>query len=121
MELGQNACRDEILGDFENVSCWSKTMLLGKIRRKPCACCRGLTFSPIIMKLDQHVGVDEISYTFENGSCWVKNWVTRSNLRKLFVGSRGHIFSPIIMKLGQDVCLVKSWTSLKIGSFGILN
>ena len=39
-------------------------------------------------------------------------------LEKPCVYPRCHIFSLIIMKLGQNVCLDKSWTSLKMGQFG---
>ena len=34
------------------------------------------------------------------------------------VRSRDHIFSPTLIKLGQNVCLDKSWMSLKIGDVG---
>ena len=51
---------------------WSKTKSLGKIFEKPCVCCRGHIYRPMIMKLDQNVCVDELSDEFQNGSCLVK-------------------------------------------------
>ena len=50
-----------------------KTRSLGQIIEKPCVCCRGHNFSPIIMKLGQNVCLDEILDEFENESCQIKN------------------------------------------------
>ena len=83
MKLGQNLCLDDISDTFENGSCLvKKNRSLGQLFEKPCVCCRGHIFSPIIMKLDQNICLDDIYYKFENGSCWVKNWVIRSNFLK---------------------------------------
>ena len=59
MKLGQNVCLDEMSDKFENGSCWSKTRSVGHILEKPCVCCRGHIFSPI-MKLGQNDCLDEI-------------------------------------------------------------
>ena len=69
MKPDQNIFLDE----FENGSCWIKSLVTRSIVRKPYVCYRGHIFSPIIMKLDQRVFLDEISQKFENGSCRVKN------------------------------------------------
>ena len=81
----------------------SKTKSHFQILEKPCVCCRGHIFSPIIMKLCQNVFIDKILVMFEYGSFWVKNLV--KSFEKPCVHSRGHIFSPIFIKVGQNVCL----------------
>ena len=58
MKLSQNVCLDEILGDFENGSCWAKTRSLGQIVENHCVRSRDHIFSPIIMKLCQNICLD---------------------------------------------------------------
>ena len=60
----------------------SKARSQGQILEKPCACPRGIIFSPILMKLGQNVCVNKILNSFENGLYGVKNLVVRSNLKK---------------------------------------
>ena len=39
-------------------------------------------------------------------------------LEKFCVCSRGHIFCPVLLEFGQNICLMISWTSLKMGHMG---
>ena len=68
MKFGQIVCIDEISVEFKFWSCRSKTRSLCQILEKTCACCRGYTFSPILMKLGQYLCLDDISDMFEIGS-----------------------------------------------------
>ena len=47
MNFCKNVCVDEILDQFEFVSCGSKTRSLGQILEKPCASSTGYVFSPL--------------------------------------------------------------------------
>ena len=50
-----------------------ETMSLGQILEKPCVCCKGHIFRPIIMKVDENVCFEEILDESKNGSCLVEN------------------------------------------------
>ena len=72
MKLGQNAFLDKSSTNFKMGYVGSKARSQDQMLEKPCVCCRGHIFSPIIMKLVKHVCLDEFSHKFENGSCRVK-------------------------------------------------
>ena len=73
MKFGQNLCLDESWTNSKMGHVKSKVRSLDQILEKPCVCCRGHIFSPIIIKHFQNVCLDEISHEIENGSCQVKN------------------------------------------------
>ena len=51
----------------------SKTKSAGQIFEEPGVHSRGLSYGPIVMKLNQNVCLNEISEYSEIGSCGIKN------------------------------------------------
>ena len=68
MKLGQNGVLIKSCTKVKMGHVGSKTRSLGQILEKPCVCCRGHIFNPIIMKFGQNVCLDVVSHEFENGS-----------------------------------------------------
>ena len=68
MNLGQNVCLNDISGEYENGSSWSKTRSLYQISVKPCVCSRGHIFCSVLLKFDQNVCFGDFLDKFENGS-----------------------------------------------------